>query len=184
MRFWRSAASAAAVVMVASGCTYAYLDDDVQATCGRIDFEINDHGLDPSGSTTAAVVGAVERFGTVAGRDVRFVGATSATHDDHLSGDPVLIEFAWPDAAPAHLGFASPDVVGDTYGSGYILLDPAMTVAPSGLVRRLVLHELGHLVGLADVVSSEELMDPSLPVDDYGPGDVWGIVTTHGGFCS
>ena len=184
MRIWGRAAVVAPVLMVASGCTYAYLDADVHATCARIEFEINDHGLDPAGVTTAAIVGAVERFADVAGRDVTYLGPTAATHDGHSSGDPVLIELAWPGAAPAHLGFASPHAVGDTYESGYILLDPAMTVAPSGLVRRLVLHELGHLVGLADVTSGDELMDPSLPVDDYGPGDVWGIVTTHGGFCS
>lgn len=184
MRFWTCAAAVAAVLMVASGCTYAYLDDDVHASCGRIEFEINGHGLDASGATTSAIVGAVERFADLAGRDVTYLGPTTATHAGHSADDPVLIELAWPDAAPAHLGFASPHVVGDTYRSGYILLDPAMTAAPSGLVRRLVLHELGHLVGLADVSSGDELMDPRLPVDDYGPGDVWGIVTTHGGFCS
>jgi hypothetical protein len=184
MRFWGSAAVAVVVIVVSSGCTYAYLDDDVKATCGAFEFEINDHGLDPTGATTGAIVGAVERFADLAGREVTYLGATTATHEAHTSDDPVLVELAWPQEAASHLGFASPYVVAGRYESGYVLLHPGMTVAPSGLVRRIVLHELGHLVGLDDVTSPDELMDPSLPVDDYGPGDFYGIVTTHGGFCS
>ena len=58
-----------------------------------------------------------------------------------------------------------------------------MTAAPGGLVRRLVLHELGHLHGLLDVDATDELMNPDLVVDDYGWGDIWGLIHAHDGLC-
>ena len=54
-----------------------------------------------------------------------------------------------------------------------------MASADPALVTRLVMHELGHLAGLADVDAPEELMDPRLVVDAWGPGDLWGLQLTH-----
>lgn len=184
MRFWRLVAVVAAIAVTAGACTYAYLDENISASCATLEFEINDHDLDPSGTTTAAIVAAFERFGTAVGRPISFLGPTDATHTGRTVGGAVLVELVWPEEAPPYLGYAEPEIVAGEYASGYVLVHPAMVAAPSGLVRRLMLHEIGHLVGLADVVAPDELMDPGLPADDYGPGDIYGIVMTHDGFCS
>ncbi len=91
---------------------------------------------------------------------------------EHRVGDPLLIELAWPDDAPDHLGFAQPVVAEGRYVEGWIMLHPGVARAPAGVVRRLVLHELGHLYGLADVDDPDELMDPDLTTDDFGLGDL------------
>ena len=64
------------------------------------------------------------------------------------------------------------------------MIDPTIRNAPTGLIRRLVLHELGHLHGLDDVDDPGELMDPSLAASAWGPGDLFGLAMTHGGGCA
>jgi hypothetical protein len=183
-RIWMKAAVVAVALMVASGCTYAFTDSGRVATCDQLVYEVNDHGLDPDGTMRAAIDAAFARFGQAIGRPVRSLGSTAASVTEHEPTDPVLVELAWPDDAPTALGYAEPAVIGSTYVSGWIRLNPVVAAAPSGLIRRVVLHEIGHLVGLAHVDASDELMDPDLPVDDYGWGDLYGLNVTHGGFCS
>ena len=96
----------------------------------------------------------------------------------------MLIELAWPDDAPVSLGFASPLIEGDTYIEGWMYLNPVIRSAPTGVVRRLVLHELGHLYGLGDVADPAELMNSRLTAQDWGVGDLVGLLATHRGGCA
>lgn len=58
---------------------------------------------------------------------------------------------------------------------------------PNGdqLVRAVVPHELGHLVGLAHVNSPSQLMYPQaqLGVTDFGAGDLTGLAALGKGVC-
>ena len=51
--------------------------------------------------------------------------------------------------------------------------------------RAVVLHELGHLVGLDHVEAEGELMQPEAQPDvtDWGPGDREGLAALGGGAC-
>ena len=52
------------------------------------------------------------------------------------------------------------------------------------MVRRLVMHEIGHLYGLLDVDDPTEMMNPALTTDDWGDGDLAGLSVTHDSGCS
>ena len=117
------------------------------------------------------------------GRTVFPLGPTEAHVGDHGPGDPLLIEVGWPDDAPEWMGYAEPHVVDGAYDSGWILLNPQVDNYPAGALRRLVLHELGHLGGLGDVADPGELMNPGLTAPDWGPGDLFGLFLTHDGGC-
>lgn len=121
-----------------------------------------------------------------------------------LYGDrwaPVLI--AWSDPAE------SPDLAGDVTGlgggvgvsaggspevyvSGSLTLDgPQLAemlelAAGPELVRAVVLHELGHVVGLGHIDDPTQLMAPDLTpkVTDYADGDLTGLAVLGRGPCA
>lgn len=177
------AASAMAIAVVASGCTFQLRDPGVSASCGPLNYEVNTNGYDLGSAQRQAIDQAFDEYATLVGRTATALGDTTATIADHTANDPVLVEINWPSDAPEKLGFASPDIVDNTYTSGWIYLNPSLAQAPPGLIRRLTLHEIGHLSGLDDVSDPAELMDPSLPVDHYGSGDMLGLTVTHNGGC-
>lgn len=179
----RSVAAAIVVALLAGGCTYTLSQPGTSVGCGPLAVELNLHGVALSASRRQAVVDAVEEFGDLVGRSVDYRGETTAVAAQHEPGDPLLIELFWPDGAPSAWGFASPSVTAGQYREGWIYLNPVLASAPTGVIRRLVLHELGHIYGLDDVVDTAELMDPALPAQDYGAGDLVGLFLTHGGGC-
>ena len=74
--------------------------------------------------------------------------------------------------------------------TGVVDLDAAafadLMAEPGGvpLARAVVLHELGHLVGLAHVADESQLMNPSTrDVLDYAAGDLTGLVRLGTGAC-
>jgi hypothetical protein len=72
------------------------------------------------------------------------------------------------------------------YVSGVVYLDPAKLGGAEPLMARaIVLHELGHLVGLAHVDRQGALMFPraSSGVTDFGPGDRAGLAALGAGPC-
>lgn len=87
-----------------------------------------------------------------------------------------VIAFAHPEPGPADLA--------DQYVSGLIVVD-AEAGLPSGFDDRfsdglVLMHELGHLVGLGHVSDPNELMFtsqrlPGNPISDWGPGDLEGL---------
>lgn len=188
---WRgsTASPVAGVVMVAvlaligSACTVAFRDVGVRAGCGALQYRVDLNDVDLTAAQVDAIDDAVEEFGELVGRPVEAVDADGEPAAVDGSGGAILFELAWPDEEPAGLGFAEPHLTGATYDGGWIMLNPAIRRAPAGVIRRLVLHELGHLHGLADVEDPGELMDPSLASSDWGPGDLVGLLATHDGGC-
>lgn len=113
---------------------------------------------------------------------------------------PVLI--SWVTDSETHelaadlLGRGGSFPVGLPYGpnvyvTGQVELDPRRLASilhwPNGnqVVRAIVLHELGHLMGLNHVADTNQLMYPqSQPeVTDFGAGDLTGLATLGRGTC-
>lgn len=92
---------------------------------------------------------------------------SDAEHVDDLAGDV------------AGLGGATSKAFGDHrwYVVGQILLDTAAFTRASydDEDRAVLLHELGHLVGLDHVDSFRELMHPTPRRTDFGEGDLEGL---------
>ena len=120
--------------------------------------------------------------------------------DDPLSDDirrgegwrPVQI--SWSDAAGV------PDLAGDVAGlggstwveedgqrrfvTGDVVLDAEdLERLGRDVTTMVLLHELGHLVGLAHVDSTDELMHPSSGGPEWGPGDLAGLEALGQGVC-
>lgn len=111
---------------------------------------------------------------------------------------PVLVAWVTPQEVPDFhadiAGKAGPASVstseGDqAYVSGVVMLDPASIVAAragggQAAAKAIVLHELGHLVGLAHVGDRTQLMFPqSGRVTTYGRGDLAGLAALGNGPC-
>ena len=113
---------------------------------------------------------------------------------------PVLVSFATADEVPALAGRVagiggsswSQDVPGHlSYGTGEITLDAdafrGVIRGAQGpqLARAIVLHEFGHLVGLAHVHDQDELMNKeNQGLLDFGPGDLQGLSMLGQGRCT
>lgn len=77
------------------------------------------------------------------------------------------------------------------YVTGTVVLDgpqfEEILARPDGYsaARAVVLHELGHLVGLDHFEAESELMHPEGRVDvtDFGPGDLTGLAELGAGTC-
>jgi len=171
-------------VVAASGCTFVIRDPGVSAGCGPLRYTVNAHDVSITDDRLAAIDDAVAEFASLVGREVDPSAPDGATAADNDPGDPLLFDLSWPAENPAGLGFAEPHVVDGAYDGGWVRLNPVIRHAPVGLIRRLVLHELGHVHGLDDVVDQNELMDPTLVASQWGPGDLAGLAITHGGGCT
>lgn len=178
-----TAVAAATMAMVVSSCTYESRDPGIVASCDALVFEINTHQAGIGNEQYDAIIDAFYDYGTLVGREVVFNGTTTGTYTGHNADDPVLVELTWPEEAPAHLGYAEPEIEDGRYVSGWMYLNPAIGTAP--MVRRLVLHELGHMTGLDDVWDDpNKLMNPAITVDNFGPGDTAGFTITHDMGCT
>lgn len=125
---------------------------------------------------------------------------TGRTDDDPLSDDirrgdgwrPVQI--SWSDAGGV------PELEGSVAGlggstwveedgqrrfvTGDVVLDAEdLERLGSDVTTMVLLHELGHLVGLAHVDSTDELMHPSNGGPEWGPGDLVGLEALGQGAC-
>ena len=112
---------------------------------------------------------------------------------------PVLIAWATPIEVPDFgvdiAGEAGPFTAqspdgASTYVSGTVYLDPKKfteIVASDGsaAAKVVLLHELGHLVGLAHISDRGEVMFPrsSAKVTTFGPGDLSGLAALGRGPC-
>jgi len=171
--------------------------------CSPIELVVN-NGADPPQDLTADLVEAVEIVAEITGLDIFVAGET----DEPPSADrpayqparygqrwaPVLI--AWADPGHADLplrehdrGLAIPVAVGvdgdRTFVTGQIVLNRRRSDLTEGFEDRAgawgatLLHELGHLMGLAHVDDPAQLMatDPGSGPARFGSGDVAGL--TH-----
>jgi hypothetical protein len=156
--------------------------------CRRIHYVINPNG-GPSGSASfiqAAVAEASRRSGF----GFTYDGTRTDRSFHRLSG-PVLIGFAWPDELdqmPENgdaVGLGGSVLVDD--GDGFDQYRTGMVALKESWFRRqdaqgntaaeqaVVMHELGHVLGLAHVDDPGELMYPSVTRTTYGPGDLEGL---------
>ena len=177
-------AAAVTVGLVASSCTFELRDPGTTVACDPIEFQVNTHGEVFSDEAFGAIIDSFEEFGDMVGRDVTYLGETDTTYLTHTVDDPVLLELTWPDGAPDFLGFSAAAIDNGEYVSGWMYFNPAIAQAPAGMVRRLVMHEIGHLYGLLDVNDPTQMMDPSLQTDTWGSGDLAGLAVTHNLGCN
>jgi hypothetical protein len=172
--------------------------------CRPIHYVINPAGGPPGG--IGLVEQAFARVEQVTGLVFQYGGET--TERPHWDSPvlpvlgtrkPVLVSWADPDEVPqlagpvAGVGGSVP--VGTRggrlrYATGGITLDTGsfadLAARPDGEreERAIVLHELGHVVGLAHVTDPAELMNgDNLGLLDFGPGDLAGLAQLGGGRC-
>ncbi|WP_170286181.1 matrixin family metalloprotease [Nocardioides rubriscoriae] len=108
--------------------------------------------------------------------------------------DPVLVSWADPRDEPELegdiVGVAGAASIGGIYQTGSVILDaPAFDEmerrGEEGLQRAVLMHELGHLVGLDHVDDRRQLMYPSTTVQmTFGPGDLTGLRILGEGPCA
>ena len=113
---------------------------------------------------------------------------------------PLVIGFsteaATPDLAGTVTGLGGSTAVAGAYGearflrAGVVVLDAEdlarVAEEPGGedLVEAVIAHELGHVVGLAHVADTGELMhEANLRLLDWGPGDRAGLAIAGAGGC-
>jgi hypothetical protein len=147
------------------------------------------------------VLEALDHAGAAAGLRLVYAGTTderphwrSGTKVPVLFGEPrsrpVLISWAEPSEVPELdgpvAGVGGSVAAGDSSGSahyvtGGITLDAGvyadLETEEGGRAheRAILLHELGHVLGLDHVDDEAELMDPEPTALDYGPGDLAGL---------
>lgn len=197
--------------VVPEGGSYAFLQhqrgnaDEPVAwdPCREIEYVVNPDGAGPG--EVELVHAAIEQTSRATGLRFRDAGTTDRRPDwgahrpRSAHDDPVLIAWARESEVP--------QLAGDTAGIGGAVAIPA----PNGVVRyttgmvtldidaffligarpdgaghkrAVVLHELGHLVGLDHVDSPDELMyDDNVGRLDYGLGDVNGLARLGAGAC-
>jgi Protein of unknown function (DUF2510)/Matrixin len=167
--------------------------------CRPIHYVVNLKGAPADG--LSLVESALTRVHTATG--LRFIadGATTETPNKQRPSyqpgrygkrwAPVLIawsrESAYPDLAGYIAGIGDPEsaytTTGDhlVYVTGQLVLDSrqlSVAALPDrSEVRAIILHELGHLVGLGHTTDRTELMfsESQFNVRDYGPGDLRGL---------
>ena len=176
--------------------------------CRPIHYVIRQQGQPPGGNQI--VTNAVLRVSKATGLRFVYDGATSEapsrqrpSFQPKRYGDrwaPVLIAWVTPNENPDFVA----DVTGQggssamsrdgrpsAYVTGAVELDAGQMTSilkranGNEVVRAIVLHELGHLVGLDHVTAASQLMYPqSQPgVTDFGAGDLTGLAALGRGAC-
>jgi hypothetical protein len=177
--------------------------------CRPIHYVINPEGAPPG---TEALIGeAIDSVSAATGLAFESEGTTSevapldgrALIQEDTYGEgivPVIIEWsnaaAMPILAKDVAGMGGPSMLEGAFGSqrylvsGVVVLDAEdlasimTSSAGPGLVRAVIMHELGHVVGLDHVVDPTELMNgDNATLLDWGPGDLAGLAIVGAGSC-
>lgn len=175
--------------------------------CRTVQVEINSDGEVPGGSQL--VLDSMAHISELSGVTLDYSGPSTERPDawsERMSSGglrsdpPVLVSWSDEDETPRLEG----DIVGiggsisvrgggdprSRYVTGSVTLDgPDLHEIAEGRdgqakVRAVILHELGHLVGLGHVQDSGELMSETNSGQlDFGPGDREGLARLGGGDC-
>ncbi len=168
--------------------------------------------INPSGEVTGGsqlVLEAMARVTELSGLELEYVGPSTDRPDEWSDAmqaagmegyPPALVSWSDEDETPDLEG----DVVGlggsislrgaafarARYMTGSVTLDgpdlASVLEGPDGeaQVRAVILHELGHLVGLGHVADPNQLMsETNYGLHDFGPGDREGLARLGGGSC-
>jgi hypothetical protein len=166
--------------------------------CRPVHYVMNPAGAPADGA--ALIRSAVGRLRTATGLDFIYDGTTRETPSNDRQAyqptrypdrwAPVLIAWSNEDAFPGLAGYiaglgmplaATANGSDWAYVSGQVVLDERQ-LAPKALpdrpeARAIILHELGHLVGLDHTSDRREIMysESQFNVTDYGNGDLRGL---------
>lgn len=167
--------------------------------CEPLHYVVNATGAPPG--AVEAIARATKEIGRETGITFAYDGTSDERPTLRQDGDRLVSErrypppapgsrwppvlFFWPedperDLPPTALGAGGPSVVAlegkEQYVTGSVVLDPR--VRSRSALRLVLLHEIGHLVGLAHVSSPLEMMRRSHDLADrpgLGPGDRQGL---------
>jgi hypothetical protein len=181
-------------------------DDPVAwSPCEPIHYEIN-----PAGGPPDAILlteQAIERTQQASGLVFRYDGETDARPRWNSPVLPILgadkpVLISWATATEVHELAGDIAGIGGSvprrnrsgwlrYTTGGVTLDAdtfaSLATQPEGAAeeRAIILHELGHVLGLDHVPDSAELMNGrNVGLLDYGPGDLAGLAKLGNGRCA
>ncbi len=175
------------------------------SSCRPIPVRVNTTGIGDQGAALDVVLSAMREVSRRTGLDLRYDGGSTDRPRAPRPGwqpgrrtEPVLVSFATAREVPALEGRVagvggSTSVRRDglsTYVTGQVTLDidsfdPLLDrPAFHDSARAIVMHELGHLVGLDHVSDPGELMHAqNWDQTDFGPGDLRGLALLGKGPC-
>lgn len=169
--------------------------------CKPLRYVINPAGAPPD--YRAFIDPAIEKAQAASGIKFVFEGLSAdtwSTRDRATTSVPVLISFAPSlDVTTAHadaVGLGGSTVVTSNgrkqphYLTGQVELLSSWfakesRVHATGAEESVVMHELGHVLGLGHVRDPREVMYPeSRGLTEYGPGDLTGLARLGAGYCA
>lgn len=195
--------------VVAPRGPHAFLQKDgrrpvTYSPCRRLAVVVNPSGA-PSGAM-AAVREAVARISAASGLSIQVTGTTDEAYREKRKAyqpnrygerwAPILVAWAGSGRIPEFdhgaVGFGGsvaidPALGPASYVTGAVVLDREWFAdsANSAYLPEVLLHELGHVVGLDHVADDEQIMwEGGLHGADLGPGDLAGLARLGRGPCT
>jgi hypothetical protein len=174
------------------------------SSCKPVRVEINTDSVTDPAAVKSLVLEAMGRVSAASGLQLVYVGPTDRRPrwpDPTLTIEggawPVLVAFADTDEL-SHLEGKAVGLGGSTradingvprYVTGEAALETDWVnteltrIGGKDKIRAVVMHELGHVIGLNHVDDRHEVMYPSVGVLDFGPGDLRGLAALGHGPC-